>query len=203
MVNSSVEHVISPLSSNFAHYPADVWDSHPNTTGHQKATSEFVPLINVSYNSWKGEFPSVSKPAVTTGEPSFISFSAATLNGSVNANGAATTYHFEYGLTTGYGTNTPAMNAGSATKSIKVNATLSGLYPDTSYHYRLVATNSEGTSVGGDLPFATTPYTKVFGNIDGSLDGKVNLADAVAVLKVCADLSPSDVFPAAEIDGDQ
>jgi hypothetical protein len=46
-----VEHVTAN-SYNFAYYPSDE-DSHPNTTGHQKATTEFVPLLNYYYNIWK------------------------------------------------------------------------------------------------------------------------------------------------------
>ncbi|MFZ2633512.1 MAG: hypothetical protein WA081_22880, partial [Desulfosalsimonadaceae bacterium] len=62
----SVEHVTSPLSGNFAYYPLNDWDSHPNTTGQQKATQEFVPLLNSFYNTWKSGIPPVSKPIVTT-----------------------------------------------------------------------------------------------------------------------------------------
>ncbi|MBF0469440.1 MAG: hypothetical protein HQK61_11250 [Desulfamplus sp.] len=35
-------------------YPTDRWDAHPDTAGQQKATEEFVPLLNYYYNEWKG-----------------------------------------------------------------------------------------------------------------------------------------------------
>jgi hypothetical protein len=55
-VNGAVEHVTVD-TNNFAIYTADTWDSHPSTTGHQKATSEFVPLLNYHYNTWKADEP--------------------------------------------------------------------------------------------------------------------------------------------------
>ncbi|MBN2438731.1 MAG: hypothetical protein JXL20_09035, partial [Deltaproteobacteria bacterium] len=48
--NNDVEHVIA-TASNTAYYPSE--DSHPNTTGHQKATTEFVPLLNYRYQRWQ------------------------------------------------------------------------------------------------------------------------------------------------------
>lgn len=50
--NNTVEHVVN-TSYNFAAYPTGEWDSHPSSTGHQKATSEFVDLLNYYYNTWQ------------------------------------------------------------------------------------------------------------------------------------------------------
>ena len=47
--NGAVQHVIN-TDFNFSAYPNGEWDSHPNTTGHLKATTEFVPLLNYYYN---------------------------------------------------------------------------------------------------------------------------------------------------------
>ncbi len=52
--NGEDEHVTVD-SNNFAIYTADVWDSHPSTTGHLKATQEFVPLLNYYYNLWSDD----------------------------------------------------------------------------------------------------------------------------------------------------
>ena len=56
-------------------------------------------------------------PTVATGAASSITTTSAQLNGSVNPNGSATTYYFEYGLTTAYGAATPVQNAGSGSRS--------------------------------------------------------------------------------------
>jgi formylglycine-generating enzyme required for sulfatase activity/GH43 family beta-xylosidase len=97
------------------------------------------------------------KPTVTTGSASAVATSSATLNGIVNPNGSNTTYYFQYGTTTGYGSSTTSTSAGSGSSSVSVSASLTGLTNGTTYHYRLVATNSAGTSYGSDKTF-TTPF---------------------------------------------
>ena len=102
--------------------------------------------------------PPPSPPAVTTGSATGVSTNAATIAGTVNPNGLATSYHFEYGTTTGYGSSTASASAGSASSALAESALLSGLSPNTAYHYRLVGTSSAGTSNGSDQTF-TTPAT--------------------------------------------
>ena len=51
--DGQVQH-IQTVDNNFSAYPSDSnGDSHPTTAGHQKATAEFVPLLNVWYHRWK------------------------------------------------------------------------------------------------------------------------------------------------------
>jgi len=104
-------------------------------------------------------------PTVSTLSATLITPNSATLNGAVNPNGEGTTYYFEYGLDTSYGSTTSSGSAGSGTSSVSVNAAISGLTSDTTYHYRLVATNSEGTSYADDKSFNTTIlYVEPFGS---------------------------------------
>lgn len=63
---SAVEHVVHPDSDNFAAYPTGGGDSHPNAAGDQKATAEFVPLLNVFYHRWKGSSPTPPDPSPTS-----------------------------------------------------------------------------------------------------------------------------------------
>ena len=100
-------------------------------------------------------FLTAAAPTVTTKAASSVKDTTATLNGSVNPNGQATTVYFEYGTSTGYGTKTPAASAGSGTGTKNVSAPLSGLIGGATYHFRLVATNVTGTITGADLTFAT------------------------------------------------
>ncbi|MEI6061300.1 MAG: GEVED domain-containing protein, partial [Bacteroidota bacterium] len=98
----------------------------------------------------------VLPPTVTTTAASLISGISATLNGTVNANNTASDVSFEYGLTTAYGTTVsgiPASVSGITPQS--VSAFISGLALNTTYHYRVVATNSAGTSLGNDMTFTT------------------------------------------------
>lgn len=94
-------------------------------------------------------------PVVSAGAASGVGAGAATLNGSVDPKGRDTTYHFEYGLTTAYGSSTPNADAGSGLGEVAVTAGLSGLAPSTTYHFRLVASNVVGATKTEDGVFTT------------------------------------------------
>ena len=76
----------------------------------------------------------------------------ATLNATINPEGLATTYHFEYGATTSYGSRVPAgeVSVGSGQENVSVSQPISSLTLENVYHYRVVATNSNGTTYGED-----------------------------------------------------
>jgi hypothetical protein len=103
-------------------------------------------------------FSVIKPPDASTGQASGVSSTQATLNASVNPNGAETTYQFEYGTTTGYGTKVPvsAKAIGSGASNVDVNESLIGLTPDTTYHFRISATSGSGTTKGEDRTFTTT-----------------------------------------------
>jgi hypothetical protein len=94
-------------------------------------------------------------PDVTTGGASAITGSSATLTGTVDPNGRPTTYFFEYGSSTSYGTKTPAKSAGTTTSAQSETAGISGLQAGHTYHFRIVATSDGGTSAGTDAVFTT------------------------------------------------
>jgi CSLREA domain-containing protein len=100
-------------------------------------------------------------PAVTTGGASAVDLAGATISGSVNPSFRSTSYHFEYGTTSAYGSSTSSADAGSDNSAHTVTASLTGLAAATTYHYRLVAANSEGSTGGVDQTFttATAPST--------------------------------------------
>lgn len=94
-------------------------------------------------------------PTATTGSASAVTQSGATLEGTVNPNEKATTYHFNYGPTATYGHETPEEPAGAGSVALPVSASLTGLTPGTPYHYQLVAKNGAATIPGGDRTFTT------------------------------------------------
>ena len=98
----------------------------------------------------------VPPAAATTGAPSAITDTSATFNGSVEPNGAPTTYHFQYGTTAAYGSTTAPSDAGSGQGVVAATAAVADLSPGTTYHYRLVAENSGGIRQGGDRIFTTS-----------------------------------------------
>jgi hypothetical protein len=126
----------------------------PNTTYHYKI---------VAHNSKGfGESPVEQfttpplKPVVST-LPVSESAEGFTLNGTVNANGGATTYHFDFGITEEYGQTIPGseVSAGSDTEPVSVSQLVKGLPPGVPYHYRIVAKNGGGVTIGGDQFFMT------------------------------------------------
>ena len=96
---------------------------------------------------------------MSTGAPSAVTQTAATLNGTVDPNGAEVTdCRFEYGPTGAYGSSTAcAVAPGSGKGPVAVSAVVGGLGTDKAYHYRVVASNGGGTSDGGDEAFDTLP----------------------------------------------
>jgi hypothetical protein len=98
---------------------------------------------------------SAAAPAAVTGNVSNLSTTSVRLNGSVDPNNEATSWYFEFGTTTAYGTKTATQNAGSGANPTNVSSNLSGLAVGTFYHYRLVASNASGTTLGADRTFTT------------------------------------------------
>ena len=118
-----------------------------------------------------------------------VTITTATLTGKVNPHGAATTFYFQYGTTTAYGSRTPDAAVGrrhGGRRRHGCDRRASG--PNTKYHYRLVAHNSLGTTTGGDRTFTTpkqplglalaaTPNPVAFGapsTLAGTLSGTGN-----------------------------
>jgi hypothetical protein len=99
--------------------------------------------------------PNPDPPAVANQRARDVGVDTARLTGSVDPNGSATTFHFEYGTTTRYGAVTPSQSAGSGSTAVPVSATVTGLAARTTYHYRLVATNAAGTVRGRNRSFTT------------------------------------------------
>jgi uncharacterized protein (TIGR02145 family) len=85
-----------------------------------------------------------------------ITSSGATLNGTVDANYLPTTVTFEYGTSTSYGQSlTSAQSPVTGNNITNVSADISNLNPGTIYHFRVIGTNSIGTTNGNDLTFTT------------------------------------------------
>ena len=98
-----------------------------------------------------------SAPAVVTGPASAIKVHSAHVAGSVNPRGRATSYRFQFGRTRSYGRATPFVPVGSGSAPVAASATLTGLAPNTRYHYRIRAQNPDGKTVGADRTFKTKP----------------------------------------------
>jgi len=125
-------------------------------------------------------------PIATTGDASSLTMNSATLAGTTNPRGAATSLSFEYGTDATLASPTSAVvkdvQTGNAAKSVSVD--LAGLGIATTYYYRVVATNSIGTS-RGDIKSFTTKGSKpaaitgsaTRGSSGMTVNGKVNPKD--------------------------
>ena len=121
----------------------------PNTTYHFRMVGQ-----NSGGTSYGADLtcttppPAVNPPTVTTEPATSVTSSSATLNGTVNPNGASVTGWFEWGTSMAYGTSTPPLSGGSGTSPVPMNVSISGLSPNTTYHFRAVGQNSADTRYG-------------------------------------------------------
>jgi Ca2+-binding RTX toxin-like protein len=156
----------------------------PNTTYHYR-----VFATNSAGQSYGEDqtFTTLKIPTVSTLGASSVKSTTATLSGTVNPEGAATTYQFAYGTTTSYGSKVPTTpkSVGAGTSAVLVSQALSSLQPNTLYHYRIEATSENGTAVSRDATFETeaAPVSgsqlnamKVSQPFDGTTSSSANFA---------------------------
>ncbi|MHB8235193.1 MAG: hypothetical protein ACYDHT_11135, partial [Solirubrobacteraceae bacterium] len=132
----------------------------PSTSYHFRAVA-----TNASGTTYGPDqtFTTASAPTAETLAATGATLTEGTLHGSVNPRGQATTYHFDWGTTSSYGSHTPIADAsvGSDGSEHAVEQALGELTPDTTYHFRVVASNcggcTEGTTDGPDRIFTTAP----------------------------------------------
>ena len=102
--------------------------------------------------------PMPGPPVVSTNPATFIASFSARLDGSLNPHGLPTTFHFQYGRTTSYGlTTAPQTQTGNTVRNVSAN--ISSLTASTTYHFRIIASNSDGTRLGGDRVLTTLSAT--------------------------------------------
>jgi hypothetical protein len=142
---------------------------------------------------WSGD---IFAPRVTTGAASAVEETSATVSGQVDpeipAGGSPIeACEFEYGTSDEYGNSVACAPPTPYSNETDVSAGLSGLTPGTTYHYRLVAANSETTGAGEDRTFAT------FG--PPSISGEVSIARTTsATVKAQIDPAGSETTCAVE-----
>jgi hypothetical protein len=104
----------------------------------------------------KGHAP----PGATTGPVAQVGLRSATLTGVVDPNGVATTYKFQYGLSSAYGSETFGASVPTGHGPVTVSQPIEGLSPGTAFHYRIVALHGGVVSYGSDATFVTLPLRK-------------------------------------------
>jgi hypothetical protein len=137
------------------------WNISANISGLMASTTYHFRIVatNLSGTTHTSDatFTTLSAtgpPVVITSPASGMTSSAATLNGSLDPHGLTTTVYFQYGTTTSYG-HVTAMVTQTGNTYRHIIANISGLTAHTTYHFRIVGTNSAGTRYGGDREFTT------------------------------------------------
>jgi hypothetical protein len=166
--------------------PADVTGNEDQIFSMQVAPTPFTDFglvasglhqMNITGLTEFGTFTgSQPKPVVITKPADLITATTAVLHGDVIANYNSTSVSFEYGLTTAYGSTVvafPASVTGGGTSTAIGNIT--GLTMNTTYHFRILGTNIQGTTYGNDLTFTTTcPAPGAAGVINGPVNVCIN-----------------------------
>jgi CSLREA domain-containing protein len=98
----------------------------------------------------------VAPPVAVTGGAT-VTGSMARIGGTVTTRGLATGVRVQIGRTASYGTETPLVTVAGDAGPTAIGVTVGGLVPLTTYHYRVVASGPDGTSVGADRTFTVTP----------------------------------------------
>jgi plastocyanin len=143
-----------------------IWDSGIRGEG-ATFTHTFDSVGTFPYHSRGsgGYFPEAGQvivtpptPILTTNPAGFIASFSAILKGSLNPDGLSTTFHFQYGTTTSYGlTTAPQTQTGDTFQPVSAN--INSLAANTTYHFRIVASNTAGTTFGNDTTFTTLAMT--------------------------------------------
>jgi phosphodiesterase/alkaline phosphatase D-like protein len=125
-----------------------------------------------------------NSPSVATEVASNVdTTTSATLNGTINPNGATTSVEFEYGTDPSLASNVTSVSAGSlsGSSSSPASVSISNLSRGTTYYFRAKGTNSVGSSYGSILSFtpigppqALVSAASSIGETSSVLNGSVN-----------------------------
>ena len=132
----------------------------PATTYHFRIDASNV---NGSTDGADQTFRTAGPPAIDSTQVQDTGGSIAALTGAINPDGFDTTYHIDYGTTTAYGSSSTPVDIGSSLVDQSTSDNLTGLAPNTTYHYQVTAQNSQGTVHSADQTFTTTPAAVVDG----------------------------------------
>jgi hypothetical protein len=163
-------------------------------------TTEYIQVSGAA--NWQTRIASFlvsNAPSANSAAATAVLSTTATLNGSVNPHGLATSYHFQYGTTSAYGSVTPTVSAGSGSTAVNVSAGVTSLIAGNTYHFRLVAVNTDGTSNSSELTFApgvatlstTTPSAIAVSTATSGGNITYDGGFAVNVRGVCWSTSPN------------
>jgi hypothetical protein len=141
-----------PVDSSEHAVSAHVTGLQPGVTYHFRLVAANANDLSAPSAGEDATFPTPPAPSIEGAAAVNVTREAADLTARIDPNGFDTTYRFEWGTSTAYGTRVPVPDAdiGAGSVGVPVSTHLSGLHADkTTYHWRIVATNENGTTTGG------------------------------------------------------
>ena len=164
----SLNVAISNSFNPFLGYPNQnkIGDYITVVSDNASANVAYAATFNGEEDIYYVRIPPTGPGIVATNPATNVASFSATLNGTVNPNGLTTAVHFDYGITTNYGSSTATQTyQGSTTQNVTAN--LSSLTAGATYHFRIVASNSAGTTYGADRSFTTPAARAVVADFNG------------------------------------
>jgi len=140
--------------SSFVGLASGITGLIPSTTYHFRGVGSNVLGIVYGNDVTLITAAAPQPPTVFTTNATAVTFNSAILNGSVNPNGFDTHAYFQYGVNTNYGGTTTPYFVPAGTSFVGFSNLVS-LASSTTYHFRAVAYNANGTSYGNDLSLST------------------------------------------------
>lgn len=169
-----------------------------NLTGLSAATNYYFQVVaENSTGTTDGAILSFTSappvPTAVTGSASSISTTAATVNATVNPNGADTHVWFLWGTspTLSGAAQTTSVDIGSGSTAAAATANLSGLVTSVTYYFEVVAQSSSGTSYGGINNF-TAPASGTIAGPSATTNAATSVAATTATLSASVNPNGSD-----------
>lgn len=185
--------VSSPIGEDFATHQAsaEVEGLQAETTYHYRVLAH-NPAGTV--HGPDATFTTQPPVFIDAGYTTNLNASSVDLNAEINPNGADTTYHFEWGTSTSYGNTVPVPDEhiGSGSNDILVSQRVNGLGANTTYHWRVVATNPNGTSNGPDHTFIYQPESTPSATGCPNAQLRTNYSSALPDCRAYEQVSPVD-----------
>jgi hypothetical protein len=122
-----------------------------------------IPCILLCGLAFTSANAHAAEPVIGSESVSGIGSASAQLTATINPEGTSSAYHFEYGPSNAYGSNTTVKNLGAGSESLNVSIEITDLAAGTEYHFRVVvATGEDGVEArGSDMTFTTLPQSIV------------------------------------------